>query len=119
MNRILSLLLSALAVAMFVAGPVPAGDKARPADDKGIQKSEKKTHEGTLVSVKGNEFTMKHADPKEKEHTHVLAKNGKVIGEDGKECRLEDIKTGARIRVTTPEGDTRTALRVEVMKRKS
>jgi hypothetical protein len=72
------------------------------------------THTGEFVSAAGNQFTMKSKD---KVHTHTLAPDGKVVGEDGKECKLADIKAGAPIRVTTKTGDIATATKVEVMKK--
>jgi hypothetical protein len=41
-----------------------------------------------------------------------------VIGADGKACKLSDIQAGQKIRVTTKEGDLKTALKVEVLKDK-
>ena len=41
-----------------------------------------------------------------------------MFGLDGKECKLDDLKRGQRIRVTTKEGDLKTATRVEALKAK-
>jgi len=86
------------------------------ADDK--DKTDKKnTHVGTFVSAKGErEFTMK--DKSGKEHTHTLAADAKVFDLDAKECHLKDFKEGQRIRVTTREGDPKTATKVEALKKK-
>jgi len=76
---------------------------------------EKRTHEGTFVSMKNNtEFVMK--DAQGKEHTHTLAADAKIIGADGKECKLADFKAGQKLRVTTSEGDNKTAIKVEALK---
>ena len=72
---------------------------------------------GTFISATGNNFTMKHKG-EDKEHMHTLAADGKVIGADGKEAKLSDLKKGQAIRVTTKEGDAKTATKVEVMKKK-
>ena len=32
---------------------------------------------------------------------------------DGKECKLEDLKKGTKVKVTTKKGDEKTALRIE------
>jgi hypothetical protein len=93
------------ALALFLGSAIVA---AKP------EKVAKNTHEGTFVSAKAHEFTMK---VKDKEHTHTLAKGAKVLDADGKECKITDIKSGARIRVTTKEGDKTVATKVEVLKK--
>jgi hypothetical protein len=108
MYRSLSCLLVVIALIAFVAAPLLAEDKARAAD--------KNTHMGTFVSAKGDkEFTM---STEGKEHSHVLAPDAKIIGADGKEGTLANLKAGQKIRVTTKEGDMKTATRVEVVKEK-
>ncbi len=102
--RALSLLL-AVAVFGVVSAPVSAADK----DDKN-------THTGTFVKADGNKFTMKDKDGKE--HSHTLARDAKVLAADGTECKLTDIKKGARIRVTTKPGDMTVATKVECLKKK-
>jgi hypothetical protein len=80
------------------------------ADDKA------NTHTGTFVSAKSDtEFVM---EDKGKQHTHMLAANAQVLGADGKACKLSDIQAGQKIRVTTKEGDIKTATKVEVLKDK-
>ena len=61
------------------------------------------THEGKVVRVTENNLTMADKDGKN-EHRHAVARDTK-ISLDGKECKLEDIKRGMRVRVTTTEGD--------------
>jgi predicted secreted protein len=113
MYKVLSLFLFAVALTAFVAAPVLADDKARSEEQ---EKDKKNSHVGTFVSAKGaNEFSMKDG---EKEHSHTLAPDAKVVGADGKEMKLADLKAGQKIRVTTKEGDQKTATRVEVMKEK-
>ena len=102
--RVLSLFLVVAVLAAFGAVPLVAADKAD------------NTHEGTFVSAKGtNGFTM--ADKDGKEHSHTLAPDAKVIGPDGKECKIDELKKGQTIRVTTKEGDLKTATKVEVVKK--
>jgi len=102
-SRAMMLSLLALVLGLFVV----ASGKAVAADPN--------THEGTFVSAKGDkEFTM--ADKDKKEHTHTLADNAKIIGADGKDVKLADLKKGQRIRVTTKEGDAKTATKVEALK---
>lgn len=104
--RGLSLLLLAIALAVLAGGAVAAEDKA-----------DKDTHEGTFVSAKGEtEFTMKDTDGKE--HSHTLARDAKVTGPDGKECKLSDLKEGQKIRVTTKAGDKKVATKVVAQKAK-
>ena len=102
MYRMVSLGLLTVALVVFTG-------VATAAEDKNI-------HEGTFVSAKddGKEFTM--ADKDKKEHTHTLAADAKVIGPDGKDCKLTDLKKGQRIKVTTKEGDAKIATKVEALK---
>ena len=102
MFRFLSMALTMLALAAFVAMPAAADQK----DD---------THTGKFISATGKSFKMEHKDGKE--HAHTLAVNAKVIGMDGKECSLTDFEKGQTIRVTTPEGDKTMATKVEALKR--
>ena len=46
----------------------------------------------------------------------TLAADAKVTDTDCKACKLDDLKKGQRIRVTTKEGDTKIATRVEALK---
>ena len=90
--QVLSLFLLAMALAVL-STPLVAGDK--------------NTHEGTLVkSTSDKDFVM---EVKGKEHNHTLAANAKVTDTDGKDCKLADLQKGQKIRVTTTEGDTKTA----------
>ena len=81
----------------------------------GVRAEEKKAdpdrHEGKIVKVDGNKLTMTDKDGKN-EHTHTLAADAKISC-DGKECKIEDLKPGFRVVVTTKKGDAATALRVE------
>jgi hypothetical protein len=112
--RALPLFLMALALALFVGAPVLA-DEAKKDDDKAAERAN--THEGTVVSVTAGKLVMK-STPKDgeeaKEHSHTLANNAKVMC-DGKECQLEDLKPGQKIRVTTKKGDKKTAVKVEAL----
>jgi plastocyanin len=73
----------------------------------------KNTHEGTFVRAQGETgFVM--AD-NGKEHSHTLAAGAQLVGPDGKEWTLGDFTKGQRIRVTTKEGDMKTATKVEAL----
>lgn len=102
--RVLSLLVVAAAVMVLLNSPLQADDKEK---DKNI-------HIGKLVSVKGNVFTM---ETKGKKHEHILGKDAKVFDVEGKECKLDDLKTNQLIQVTTSETDTKVATKVEAMKK--
>jgi hypothetical protein len=104
--RRLALGLVVLAVAALAVAPALLAEA----------KAAKNTHIGTFVSAKGNDFTMK--DKEGNEHMHTLAADAKCLDADGKECKLEDLKEGQRIRVTTREEDTKVAIKVQVMKPK-
>lgn len=102
MVRRVSLLLVLVAMVLVFTGSYALAD-------------EKNTHEGTFVSMKNNtEFVMK--DAQGKEHTHTLATDAKIVGADGKECKLADFKAGQKLRVTTKEGDNKTAVKVEAIR---
>jgi hypothetical protein len=90
--------LLAVALALLINAPVVAEDKGQ-------------THEGTVVSVTGDKLVMK-ADGKE--HEHTLAKNAKITC-DGKECKLEDLKPGMKIKVTTKKGDNTIATKIQAL----
>jgi hypothetical protein len=95
--RILGLVVAVAALVLALGSVSVAADK-----------KDKNTHTGTLVSVTGNDFTM---TAKGKEHKHTLAADAKVTC-DGKTCKLDDLKAGTTIAVTTREGDNRMATRV-------
>jgi hypothetical protein len=102
-RRLFPLFLLAVALAVFVSAPLAAQEKA-----------DKNTHEGKFVKATSDkEFVM---EGKDKEHTHTLAKDAKVIGPDGKDCKLADLKKGQKIRVTTKEDDKKVATKVEALK---
>jgi hypothetical protein len=100
--RVLPLFLLAVALAFFVTVPAAAFEAG------------KDTHDGTFVkATSDNGFVM---EDKGKEHKHTLSADAKVIGPDGKACKLADFKKGQKIRVTTKEGDKTIATRVEALK---
>jgi hypothetical protein len=99
--RMLPLFLVALALALFAGMPVLADDKD--ASD---------THQGTVVSVTAGKLVMKGKDGTE--HRHTLAANARVMC-DGKECKIEDLKPGQKIRVTTKTGAKQIAAKVEAL----
>jgi FtsZ-interacting cell division protein ZipA len=85
-------------------------DDAKKDDAKA--KAEEMTHEGTVVSATAKKLVMKGKGDA-KEHEHTLAATAKVTC-DGKDCKLEDLKAGLRVRVTTVGADM-TATRVEAL----
>ena len=96
------LLLLAVALMVCLAAPVAAYE------------ADKNSHDGTFVkATSDNAFVM---EDKGKEHTHTLSADAKVVGPDGKACKLSDLKKGQKIRVTTKEGDKKVATRVEALK---
>src|SRR5262245_64274408 len=102
MFRILAASLAFLALTVFASSPSIADDKDN-------------IHTGKFLSASGQSFKME--DKGGKEHSHTLAANAKVLGADGKDCKLSDFQKGQDIRVTTREGDRTTAVRVEAIKR--
>ena len=61
-----------------------------------------KTHEGTVVSAAAGKLVMVDKDGKN-EHTHMVGATTKVTL-DGKAAKLEDLKKGDTVKVTTDEG---------------
>lgn len=100
MNRVLPVCVAVLAVLCLAAVP------ALGADDKDLAK-----HDGKVVSVAGGKLVMSVDG---KEHTHNVAADAKITC-DGKNCKLDDLKPGQRIRVWTAKGDTKTAMRIDAI----
>lgn len=97
--RVFPLLLLVFALALMSA-PLVAGDK--------------NTHDGTFVkATSAKDFVM---EDKGKEHSHTLSVDAKVLDANGKDCKLTDLTKGQKIRVTTKEGDRKTATKVEALK---
>jgi hypothetical protein len=89
------------ALALLISAPVWAADDA-----------DKSTHDGKVVSITSEKLVMTSKDGKE--HTHTLATDAKVTC-DGKVCKLEDLKAGMKIRVTTKKDDKKVATRIEAL----
>ncbi len=68
------------------------------------------THDGKVVSTSSNKLVMTGCDGKE--HSHTVAADAKVTC-DGTVCRTEDLKAGAKIRVTTKTDEKNTATKIE------
>ena len=94
--RVLGFACAALALVVLVNGATIAGDKG-----------EKNTHEGKVVSVKGDKLTMEGKTGKE--HSHEVAATAKITC-DGKECKLVDLKAGTRILVTVDDNNRATRI---------
>jgi hypothetical protein len=90
----------ALALVLLVGMPVLA------------EREKADTHEGTVVSASEKELVMK--DKNGDRHTHTLAADAKVTC-DGKDCKLDDLKPGQKIRVTTKKGDKKVATKIEAL----
>jgi formylmethanofuran dehydrogenase subunit D len=67
-----------------------------------------KTHEGTVVSAAEGKLVMTDKGGKD-EHTHMIAATTKVTL-DGKAAKLEDLKKGDSVKVTTDAGGKVTAV---------
>jgi len=94
--------LATLALAGWLGGPAAADEKAD-------------THEGTVVKAGSATLVMK-AEGDAKEHSHAVAPDAKVTC-DGKECKLEDLKAGYKVKVTTEKKDDKTVVtRIEAKK---
>jgi len=98
LHRSLSLGLAALALVLFLSQTSMAADKV---------------HEGTVVKAGDGKLTM--ADKQGKEHSHTIPATAQITC-DGKECKLEDLKAGYSVKVTT-ERDEKTVTKVEATSR--
>ena len=70
------------------------------------------THDGKFVSIIGHKLTM--TDSTGKEHSHRLSKDATMTC-DGGVCKVEQLKTGMKIRVTTEKSDAGVATHVEAI----
>jgi hypothetical protein len=83
------------------------GTSAQAAQDVDV-----KTHDGKVVSVTAEKLVMTGRDGEE--HSHTLGLDAKVSC-DGNMCKLEDLKPGMKIRVTTKKDDRQVATRIEAL----
>lgn len=76
---------------------------------------EAKTHEGIVVKAGEGKLTMTDKDGKN-EHTHNVAADA-VIRCDNKECKLDDLKKGYKVKVTVEKKDDKERVtRIEAQK---
>jgi hypothetical protein len=94
MHRSLSLVIVAVALALLVSQPVLADQ----------------THEGKVVTAGNGKLTMTGKDAAQ-QHTHNVPADVKITC-DGKECKLEDLKAGYQLKVTTKD-DGKTVTKIE------
>ena len=94
--RSLALAVLALAMVLWAGAPVLAADE--------------QIHEGKIVKVADGKLTMTDKDGANK-HTHKVPATATITC-DGKECKLEDLKTGFSVKVTTKQ-DEKTVTKVE------
>ena len=94
LHRALALSLAALALVLFLGQSSLAAEK---------------THEGTVVKAGNGSLTMK--DSQGKQHSHTIPANA-AITLDGKEAKLEDLKAGFSVTVTTAQ-DEKTVSKVD------
>jgi hypothetical protein len=101
MHRMFTLGLAALALMVFV------GTAARADETKGTDNS----HSGLVVSAGNHKLVMTDKEGKN-EMTHTVSADAKITC-DGKECKLDELKRGTRVTVTTEKGDKTVATRIE------
>jgi hypothetical protein len=68
------------------------------------------THTGKIVSAGDNKLVMTDNDTK-KEMTHTVAADA-LITLDGKAAKLEDLKKGITVKVTTKKDDKKVAVAI-------
>lgn len=97
LHRVLPLL-ALLALVCLVSAPALAADE--------------NTHEGLVVKAADGKLTMTDKEGK-KEHTHPVAKDARITL-DGKAAKLEDLKKGFKVKVTTEgKGEKEMATKIE------
>ena len=99
LQRALSISLAALALVLFLSQTSLAADKA---------------HQGTVVKAGDGKLTM--TDKAGKDHTHAIPAKAEITC-DGKACKLEDLKAGFSVTVSTKE-DEKTVTKVEATSKK-
>ncbi len=100
-NRVLPLVLAALAVALFVSAPALA--------------AEKNSQTGTVVSCDGKKLVIKDKDSKE--HTYNITENTNLML-DGKKSDVSTFKTlkvDSKIRVWTDKNDATKVTKIEAL----
>ena len=90
--RVLPLFVAVLALALLAGTPALAQDREG-------------THEGTVVKASDGKLTMTDRDGK-KEHSHDVPRDAKITC-DGKDCKLEDLKSGYQVKVTMEKKDNK------------
>jgi hypothetical protein len=70
------------------------------------------THRGKIVSISTEKLVT--ADKDGKEHRHTLAADVRITL-DGKACKVADLQSGMRVRVTTNDNAKDVAIRIEAL----
>jgi hypothetical protein len=99
LQRSLPVFLAVLALVCFVCLPGLADDKNA------------KVHEGKVVKAGDGKLTMTDKDGKN-QHIHQVLATTKITC-DGKECKLEDLKPGYNVKVTTTGDAAQTVTKIE------
>lgn len=101
-RRTLLIGLVTLGLAAWIATPAAAEDKPG-------------THDGTVVKVEEGKLTMTGKEGSE-QATHAVGPDVKISC-DGTECKLDDLKKGYTVRVTTEKkGEQTVVTRIEARK---
>ena len=100
----LPVVLGAMALAGFISQPAMAAEK---------------THEGKIVKAADGKLTMTNKDGSNR-HTHDVSADAKITS-DGKEVKLDELKEGYFVKVTTntDDNDKTTVTRIEARETES
>jgi uncharacterized protein (TIGR03000 family) len=100
----LPVVLGAMALAGFISQPAMAAEK---------------THEGKIVKAADGKLTMTNKDGSNR-HTHDVSADAKITS-DGKEVKLDELKEGYFVKVTTntDDNDKSTVTRIEARETES
>jgi hypothetical protein len=101
-SRLVGLVVVALVLAVAFSNSVAAADA--------------KVHEGKIVKAEKGQLTMTDKDGKN-EHTHFIPADATLTC-DGKQCKLEDLKAGYSVKVTTKGDAAQTVTKVEATTKK-
>jgi hypothetical protein len=99
MVRLFAMGFAVLAVALFLTLPTM------------VIAADEDTHDGKIVSAGNGKLTMTDKEGKNEMSHNVGA--DVVITLDGKEAKLDDLKAGFSVKVTTKKGEKNVAIKIE------
>lgn len=104
-----------LVAGMRIRVTTKSGDKNVATHIEAIDKNElfANTHDGAVVSISGDKLVMTNLGSSE-QHTHTLAMQAPVTC-DGNACKMSDLKSGMKVRVSTKKDDMHVATAIQAL----